>query len=513
MEQKLAPLQALAKFWGSLNDAQRFVTAAFISLSIVLLVVVSVVATRPGMEVLFSGLQPSDSGAIVAKLQENKIPYEVEGTTIKVPRKHVHEMRMQLASQGLPQGGSVGFEIFDKNNLGMTEFSQRVSYQRALQGELSRTINQLGGVEQSRVHVAVPEPSVFADREKQATASVVLKLRPGTRLDSDQVGGIVHLVSSAVEGLKPNYVTVVDTNGNVLSEPSDEATGLDPRLSASQLKLKREHERQIEKNIQSMLERALGPNKAIVRVNARMNFDRTETDKETYVPVGAAGGATTGVLLSEQRLTESYGAGSGTEGGRAGVPSNLPPRSGRSMPTATGGSYQRTETTSKYEVSKTSEHIVRAPGQIERLSVAVMVDGKVDGAKIPAIRNAVSTAAGIDPDRDDRITIESIKFDDSAVKAEEEEMSSLAARSTYLAVAKTLGAIALLAAFVFFLKGMLKQVSISIPPVTVQEVPPGQIAAGGYRPPAAGGDGTLASMEQVEPEEVARVLRKWMTES
>jgi len=514
MEQKLGPLQALARFWGTLNVTQRFVTAVFMSLSVALLAIVSIVATRPRMSVLFSGLQPGDSGAIVAKLQENKVPYEVEGSAIKVPEKSVHEMRMQLASQGLPQGGSVGFEIFDKSNLSMTEFSQRVNYQRALQGELSRTINQLGGVEQSRVHVAIPEPTVFADREKQATASVVIKLRPGSTLNSDQVGGVVHLVSSAVEGLRPNHVTVVDTNGNVLSESSDDSTGLDPRLSASQLKLKREHERQMEKDIQSMLERVLGPNKAIVRVNAKINFDRTETSSETYLPVA---GTNRGILLNEQRLEESYNGGTGTVGGPVGVASNLRPGGARVSPgPAVEGGYQRVDTTSKYEVSKTTEHIVRAPGQIEKLAVAVMVDDKVDASKLAAIRSAVSTAAGIDLARKDQITVESIKFDASAIENEAKELKTIAARSTYLSVGKSVGAVLLLLAFLFFLKGMLKQVNVSISPtVTGVEVPTGQGAVGQARQPAGqgGNGGAASSVPEAQPEDVAQVLRKWMTES
>ena len=513
MEEKLGPLQALGKFWGTLNPTQRFISAAFLSLSVVLLVIVSIVATRPHMGVLFSGLEPDDAGTIIAKLQENDIPYEVDGSAIKVPEKRVHEMRMQLASQGLPQGSSVGFEIFDKSNLGMTEFSQRMSYQRALSGELSRTINQLEGVIASRVHIAVPEPSVFTDKDKAATASVVVKLRPGGKLGSDQVGGIVHLVSSAVEGLKPNHVTVVDTNGNLLSEASDESTGLDPRLSASQLRLKRDHEQQMEKNIQSMLERVLGSNKAIVRVNAKINFDRRETSSTVYQPLGGTGN---GVLLSEQKLDEAYGSGSGTTGGVVGARARLRPGGGPTT-TAAGeeGGYRRSETNSKYEVSKITEHVIKAPGEVERVSVAVMVDGKVDASKIPAIRNAVATAAGIDLAGKDKITVESVDFDDSAVKQEEKELKAIASRSTYLSAAKTAGAVILLVVFLFFLRGLLSRINVSIPEsVTVQEIPAGQAAAmsQAYRHMAGGGNGGAQPGPQAPPEEVAQVVRKWMTE-
>jgi flagellar M-ring protein FliF len=512
---KLGPFQAASKFWNSLSGTQRFISAVFISTSIVLLAIVSVVATRPRMTVLFAGLQSEDAGAVVAKLQEKRIPYVVDGSAIKVPEKYVHETRMELAGQGLPAGGSVGFEIFDKSNLGMTEFAQRLNYQRAMQGELARSIDQLRGVIQSRVHIAIPEESIFTDTRKEPTASVIVKLNPGSALDSDKVGSIVHLVSSAVEGLRPNHVTVVDTNGNVLSEATDEATGLDPRLSGSQLKLKAEHERQVVHDIQSMLERVLGANKAIVRVNAKINFDRKETSSEIYQPIAAD----KGIVMSEERLEESYNGSSGTVGGVVGTRANLRPSGPMAAAgTSAGGGYQRLETTNKYEVSKTTEHVVKAPGQIEKLAVAVLVDGRVDASKLPAIRSAVATASGIDLKRGDQITVESMTFDNSAIKKEEKELQAMASRSTYLSIGKSVGGVLLLLGFLFFLRTMLKQVKITIPePVVVQEVTAAQTPVQGYAPPpgfaASGEDGSPARNVPQQPEEVAQVVRKWMSES
>lgn len=517
MEQKLGPLQALIKFWGTLNNTQRFVSVAFLSLSVVLLGIVSIVASKPKMEVLFSGLKANDSGAIVAKLQENKVPYEIEGTAIKVPTKYVNEMRMQLASQGLPQGGTVGFELLDKNTFGATEFSQKVSYQRALQGELERTIGELDGVEQSRVHLTIPESSVFADREKEPTASVVLKLRPGMQLSGDQVGGISHLIAAAVEGLKPGQVRVLDTTGNLLSELGDDGTGLDPRLSATKLKLKREVEHQTQKDIESMLDRVLGPNKAVVRVNAKINFDRKESSSETFTPEGT----NTGVLASEQKMAETYGNGTGNTGGIVGVASALAGGVASSTSATGKPGYLRTETTSKYEVSKTTEHVVKAPGDIEQLSIAVMVDGTVDAAKIGTIKNAVSAACGIglDKTRKDQIMVESIQFDNSAMKNEEKEMQSLTSKATYMSVGRTVGAVLLLFIFLFFLRSILKQISISIPApsqtvTSVQEYIPAQSqAAQAAYDAARDGGRARPSIGEVPPEEVAQVLRKWMTES
>ncbi|MBN1193129.1 MAG: flagellar M-ring protein FliF, partial [Coriobacteriia bacterium] len=445
MEQftKFGPIQAITRFWGTLSNTQRFVTAVFMAASLALLLVVSVVATRPKMEVLFSGLESNDAGTIVSKLQEKNIPYELTngGSVVKVPEKDVHEMRLLMATEGLPQGGTVGFEIFDKSSFGLTSFTQRVSYQRALQGELSRTIGQLDLVDTARVHLTIPEKKLFDRSNSRSTASVVLKLRAGSDLGSEQVAGIVHLVSAAVEGLDSKNVSVVDTAGNVLSEPTDDATGADPRLSASQLALRRGYEQQAQKDLQSMLERVLGPNKAVVRVSAKMNFDRTETDSEIYQP----GGAGRGILASEEATQESYGSGPG------GTPSGVPTG-------AKGNGYTRVETNSKYQVSKTTEHVVRSPGYVEQVSVAVMLDQKVDAAKIPAVRNAVQAAVGADPTRGDKVIVESVPFDNSAVEKEDKALQAAASRDTIFSVLKTVGGILLLFGFLFMLSRMLRKV-------------------------------------------------------
>lgn len=513
---RFGPFSSIVKFWSTLTSTQKFVTVLFAITSVALLSVVAVVATRPKMTVLFSGLQGEDSGAIVAKLQEKKVPYEIDGTAIKVPESKVAETRMDLASQGLPQGGTIGFEIFDKSNMfGMTEFTQKLNYMRALQGELSRTIDGIDTVVQSRVHLAIPDQGAFEDAKKQPTASVVLKLRPGAHLSGDQVAGIVHLVSSAVEGMDPSKVNVVDTKGNMLSEATDDASGIDPRMSSTQLQLKRSYEHEVESSVQSMLERVLGPNKAIVRVSANVNFDKVEKNVETFQPATN----NTGIVTSEQKTEESYagGAGSGgSVGGPVGVPANL--RRGRSTRTAgsPGQGYTRTETNTKYEISKTSEHQVVAPGKVENISVAVMVDGKVDPAKVTAIQNIVSTAAGIRTDRGDKVTVENMAFDDSVAKAEEKDMAAVASRTTYMGVGKSVLGVILLIGFLLFLKGLVKKINLPMPEMATPSPILTEVAAS----PAAmvqGYDSTRTApgapaAPQAAPEELAAALRKWMTE-
>ena len=210
--------------------------------------------------------------AIVTKLKEKKIPYQLSdsGNSILVPSDKVSELRLELASSGLPQGGGVGFEIFDSKTLGVTEFVQQLNYQRALQGELSRTINGLDEIQHSRVHIVIPKKSLFAEDQLKPTASVILKLKSGRSLRPAQIDGIVHLVASSVEGLNPSDVMVVDNTGKVLSKIQDDAKL--GRLSNSQADYQRNFEKDLTGRVQSMLEKVVGEGKAVVRISADLDF-------------------------------------------------------------------------------------------------------------------------------------------------------------------------------------------------------------------------------------------------
>lgn len=524
MKFNFGPLKVLKNFWGTLNSTQKLISSIFLSLSIVLLVVVSIIASRPQMSVLFSGLQANDAGTIISKLQEQGINYKVDGSSIQVPEKDVHELRIKLASEGLPENGNVGFELFDKSNLGMTEFSQKLNYQRALQGELAKTIDGIEGVEVSRVHLALPEKSLFLDKGNDPSASIVLKLRSGKKLNADETAGIVHLVASSVENLKPNNITVVDTRGNLLSEPGDDLTGLDARLSTTQLKIKQEYENQVIQDIQTMLAQIVGPDKSIVRVNAKINCDRQETSKEIYQP----GGAGQPVASSTQETKEIYGNSNGPASSK--MPAALTGVAG--SPSGKGG-YERTETNSKFQVSKTIDHIVKSPGQIEKLSVAVVVDDKVSNDKIPSIRNAVMIAAGIDLTRGDQIAVERINFDTTAAKQEEKDMRSLAARDMYMSYGAKAAGILLLLGFLMFLRKIIGQIkSPSTADVTVEDITPnhlnalrgytaaletsGQANLSGAANPAVDNSAAVVAEQVIadtSPEDIARVLRQWMSEN
>lgn len=357
---------------------------------------------------LFSNLDREDGASVVAKLKEMKVPYRVEGdgTTIEVPQANVRELRLELAGAGLPRGGGVGFESFDKLRLGATEFEQRVLYRRSLEGELSRTIDTIAAVQSSRVHLVLPERSVFIGRAEPASASIVLKLRPGRALGASEVTGVVHLVSSSVAQLTPDHVAVVTTDGTVLHKPrrggeGDGAADADEATSSA-----RTLEATLEERARSMLEKVVGPGHVDVRVSAELDRSRVERVEDRYDPKQA-------VLRSEQSSVES----SPTDNSATGVPgaeSNLPNGSAKPV-TPDGGVATRESYTRNFEVDHVTEKRVLIGGTLRRLTVAVVVDGRgKDGATskedVDRMTALVRSAVGADEKRGDVVTVESVPF-------------------------------------------------------------------------------------------------------
>jgi flagellar M-ring protein FliF len=377
------------------------------------------------MQVLFTNLNPEDASGIVDKLKETKVPYETTGggATVLVPSAQVHELRLQLATQGLPHGGGVGFEIFDRTSIGTSDFVQKLNYRRALQGELARTIAQMPEIERVRVHLATPERRLFGNDDNRARASIVVSLRNGQALAKTQVNGIVHLVASSVEGLHIKDVTVVDGHGRLLSSSAggDEAAG----LTGTQLEYQRTIEKDIETRIQTMLERIVGQNKAVVRVSSLLDFRKIETTEERYDPNGQ-------VVRSEQRGQEKSNGVNGVAGGVPGVQSNLPPVAEQEAAQTSSTTNQTKNETVNYEISRTVSRIVESSGSIKQLSVAVLVDGVYEAAKAadgkPAadqpkkyvarseedmkrIEEIVKKAMGYSAERQDQVQVTNVAFD------------------------------------------------------------------------------------------------------
>ena len=268
-------------------------------------------------QVLYSNLSESDTGRIVEELRSKKVSYRIEpGGAVLVPGDKVYDLRLQLASQGLPQGAGVGFEIFDNTSFTTSEFVQKLNFKRALEGELTRTIQSLSGVQQSRVHLVIPDKSIFAFQESrpESTAAVFVTLEKGRRLSSSEVEGIVHLVSSSVEDLGPENITVIDNKGQLLTKPASDS-GMS--LSGSQMEYQHSYEQNIMSKIVSILEPVVGKGRVKSKISAQFDFTKSERTEEVYDPEGV-------VVRSEQKTTEKNT--SGISGGR-GVPgsaSNLP---------------------------------------------------------------------------------------------------------------------------------------------------------------------------------------------
>ncbi|MBI4000784.1 MAG: flagellar M-ring protein FliF [Nitrospira defluvii] len=400
---------------------QRFIILLALAGSVAGLVAVTLWTQQPDMQVLFANLAVDDASGIIDKLKDAKVPYETTngGTTILVPNAQVHDLRLEMAGQGLPHGGGVGYEIFDRTTMGMSDFVQKLNYRRALQGELARTITQMPEVERARVHLAIPERRLFATEQDRARASVVVSLRASQTLTKAQIQGVVHLVSSSVEGLQARDVTVVDGHGNLLSNTStDESAG----LSGTQMEYQRTLEKDIETRIQSMLERIVGVNKAVVRVSSVLDFRKIETTEERYDPNGQ-------VVRSEQRGQEKSSGVNGTSGGVPGVESNVPGGTETEGGQTSSNNNQTKNETVNYEISRTVSRIVEPTGTIKKLSVAVLVDGTYEGGKageaasdqpkkyvarseeeMKRIEDIVKKAMGYSTERQDQVEVVSIQF-------------------------------------------------------------------------------------------------------
>ena len=321
---------------------------------------------QPDYQVLFTNLEPGDAARITEKLKELKTPYQLKGggTAIMVPDDTVYQLRLDLASEGIPRGRNIGFEIFDKQSFGTTEFVQKLRYQQALQGELARTIMQFDVVDGARVHIVTVGDALFARPEKAATASVVLRLQSGRSLDQRQLAGIINLVASSIEGLKPENITVVDVAGGLLSKGHD-ADGV-RTLSSGQFDYQRKLESTLEKRIQNLLEPVVGMKKVVASVSAEVDFRPVNISEEKYDPDSV-------VVRSEQRQNESSTDGTSISSGSPDMKFQVTESQGGNN--SLSKNFRKENTTINYEINKVNRQIIGSVGDIKRLSAAVIIDG------------------------------------------------------------------------------------------------------------------------------------------
>lgn len=353
---------------------------------------------------LYTNLAPQDGAAIVKELEAAKIPYALTGggSVIEVPKGVIYQTRLKLAGKGIPAGGGVGFEIFEKAAFGVSEFTQQVNYLRALQGELSRTINSIAAVQSSRVHLAIPSRSNFLGPEEKPSASVVVDLRPGHSLSPDQVHGIVNLVATSVPKLSVDKVTVIDSSGRPLKEIVSAAAQTEAEKVTL---LKQKQEQELQRRIETMLEPVLGPGKVVVRADVQVNLQETHMVKEEFDPDNK-------VVRSQRSANDESAV---TKGGVVGVQANVP--GGDGVKTTEAGAKRSNESVT-YEVGHTTSKIYEPRGQVQKLSVAVLVDGKYEQEKYVArsaeememIKGMVKRAVGFDAERGDQIEVANVPF-------------------------------------------------------------------------------------------------------
>lgn len=484
-------------------------------------------SSSPSYGVLFTNVSDRDGGAIIAQLSQMNIPYRsTDGGTILVPADKVHEARLKLASQGLPKGSIVGFEILESQKFGLTQFQEQLNYQRGLEGELARSIQSLAPVAAARVHLALPKASGFLRDKEPPTASVLLQLHPGQSLDRAQIAGIVHLVASSVPELNPKNVSVVDQHGDLLANQADGNVG----LNSSQLDYLAQIEASTIKRIEDILEPIVGRGNVRAQVTADVDFSNVETEDETYKPNQGADKA----AIRSQSSTDSTQPGASTPQGIPGALSNQPPVpptapiNGQQPPlnpqanaaSSTAVSSHHEQTTN-FEIDKNVRHTRNASGQIRRLTAAVVVNNKPaeggqgagtpwDAKELENLQALVRQAMGYNEQRGDSLNLVNAPF--SQPELAPVEPVPFLQRPDVLALAKEGGKALLflvLTAIVVFgvLRPAMKSIgSAPVPAETVPVAPPALPAPGGAPP-------SLESVRQIaktDPAAVANVVKAWV---
>ena len=423
---------------------------------------------QPSYETLFSNLSTEDAATVTQRLKDDKVPYRLsaDGKTVYVPSQSVSDERVAIAGSGVIKGGGTGYELFDRTNFGMTDFQEKLDKTRAIEGELQRTIDGLDPVESSRVHIATPDQTLYTSTQEPTTASVAIKTKPGASLSTDQVKGITLLVSNAVEGLKPENVTIVNQDGEVLlpggaigSSNGDDSSQPDAlKLTQEQLLAKQRYETSLQQSIQSMLDDTLGKKRAVARVSTHMDFDANSSENKVYAP--------SGTVLSQQTERESYNGTQQQRQAAQGVPgttSNIGTYQALQNPQGTGR-YNRSKATTNYDISEQNVKHIDAPGKVLQTSVAVIVNASPDTANgaplavgqtqgayqltpanVAQVRNVVIAAAGLNLAQGDQVSVEAIPFNPSVETQGQPSAVTTTVLGIPVWVLAVLGGVALLA--------------------------------------------------------------------
>ena len=493
MEQLRALGAQLLAIWSQLGVNQKLTVTASGFIVVVTLAVVVFFTSRTDFVLLYGGLDPKDAGDVVAVLDEQSVPYEAGagGTSIKVPRSQVHSLRMTLASRGLPKssGDGKGYELFDeKNTISMSDFVQQVNKKRAIEGELGRSISMISGVKSARVMVVMPETRLIVDDNKKPTASVMVNLSQEGMVDQQAVNSIRFLVANSVPGLQHNHVSVVDNFGNTLS--ANEEGGTFTAMASNRLTARRNLELYLASKVESMLAGVLGPNQVQVTVSAEMDHDQITHTSEIYDPDGS-------VTNSVTEKIENTGNSKPSPGGLVGTPVNA----NASTNNLAGGALSNNEQNKSESViqlnnSRTTTNVVKAAGEIRRLTASVLVnqgtDPRTDTSMTQLtniVKNAIGMHAGVAAVRPDDIIVAEMQFNRSHIAAAEAQISSAATKDLISTVLKNLLYVLLGGAALF---AFVKLVHRSGDETIQTGVPVGQLlGAAGPVPAVAGMSGSV----------------------
>lgn len=508
-------LDKLRQRWQETSQNRKIIIILISAVILAGIIYLGQALARPSYAILLGDLEPKDAGDIVAQLSSEKIPYQLtnQGTTIMVPQDQVDAVRIKLASDGLLTGVGHGFELFDRSKFGETDFEQQISYQRALQEELRRTITKVEGVSQARVHLVIPQKSVFLKDEGTSSASVVIKLKPNARLKPEQVKGLNDLIIGSVEGLKAENVHIIDTEGNVLNDflKDPAGQGVTPSFSSSaverQQQIRRAFEKELEFRVQQMLSKVLGPNKAVAMVTAELDFNQQQTSLTEVVP---------GQIVSERSTKET-----GADAGGGGIPGSTTQMPGQSIPgTITNGenSYSKTDDIKNYQHGTKVQSVVQSPGQVLRLSTAVVLDESVKNLDKSQIESIVVAAIGFNAQRGDQISVSAMTFDRAQVdlaKEFEQQPSFLEGYQLHLMAAAAVALLMLLILVIWLIRRRGRSAVIPTPLEEALPIAGLQAEPAGPKwdlPPPVDKQKELKDIAQQRPDDLASVLKVWLRE-
>jgi flagellar M-ring protein FliF len=549
-----------------LRDRSKEIVAGFSSgqKTVVVVAVLAVVvggylfmswASQPSYVPLFSNLSSSDAAAITQKLAANKIPYELSegGQQVLVPDSDVYQQRLDMAAAGLPSSGDQGYSLLDSSGVTTSQFQQQVEYQQAVADELEQTIESINGVSSAVVNVVIPQQSLFSSSSDQPSASVLVSLASGVTLTAEQVEAVVHLVASSIEGLTPDNVTVADSNGDVLNAPGTDAGNV--AAGTIEQQQTQTYDQSLDDSLQDMLATVLGPGNAVVHASAVLDFDQTQvtsqiydpnkqgpipvqqaTSKETYTGAGASQAAgvqgASNVPVTAATTTTTLASSTKTRAGK--TTTTLAPAAGAAVTTVP--SYTQVGSSQQDVVSEVTKSVNSAPGALQQLSLAVVVNSSVKGVNASEIKQLVSAAAGLQPSRGDSIQVAFVPFDQTAAKLQAAQLKAAAsAKSKAAMMTEARGGLVLvvvLALLVFSMRRITKttRVPLALPPgfaafeleggegygegeemaLALTAPRTSQMAEPLVPAPLQAEISQIGQMIEREPERIAEMLRSWL---